>query len=460
MRVGIGLVVLCDLMVRSGSMVAHYTDEGVLPIKVLQEFYPKPGSFSFHNLSGSLWWQITLFVINALVALLLATGYRTRLASVLCWVFMVSLHNHNPFINQSGDDLLRMVLFFGIFLPWGNFYSIDARKTAFSKAKYFSLSAFGYMLLVGSVYFFSALYKTSPEWRTEGSAIYYALSLDQIKLGLGHYLYQFPLLMKVLTHFVFILEIVAPLLIFIPNRTGRFRSMAAALIILLHIGICLNLYVGFFYIIGITSAFGLLASKQMDWIEKRILKVKTVAVNGFFHHDLLYGKLLSYFNTLLLTFVISVTLLSNLSYIRNFPFLMSDKIAIVGNFLRLEQFWGMFSPNILKDDGWFVYKGLKTDGDTWDLYYNRSGINKNKPNRVVDMYESDRWRKFAENYQKNEYNFMRPYFCKYLIKKWNREHPDNKIDGLDIFFFKEVSLPDYKTAPIEELNVCLCYEKY
>jgi len=100
---------------------------------------------------------------------------------------------------------------------------------------------------------------------------------------------------------------------------------------------------------------------------------------------------------------------------------------------------------------------LKKDG-VWDIYNNKPQIVKQKPEAIVDMYKSDRWRKFAENYQRNEYNFMRPYYCRYLIRKWNKEHPDNRIDGLNILFLKEVSLPAYQTKDIVEENVCLCYE--
>jgi hypothetical protein len=75
------------------------------------------------------------------------------------------------------------------------------------------------------------------------------------------------------------------------------------------------------------------------------------------------------------------------------------------------------------------------------------------------MYPTDRWRKFAENYQRNTYNFMRPAYCHYLLRKWNAAHPDNKITGLNIIFLQEETLPDYKTKPLQQLNLCLCYEK-
>jgi hypothetical protein len=126
---------------------------------------------------------------------------------------------------------------------------------------------------------------------------------------------------------------------------------------------------------------------------------------------------------------------------------------------RLEQNWGMFSPYILKDDGYFVYSGYDPNKHRYiDIKHNTDSVSFKKPDIVVNEYESDRWRKYAENYVFNNNNYMRPYFCKYLIKKWNKEHPKNYINDLTIFFMKEVSLPNYQTKPIEKLAVCNCQD--
>ena len=192
MRIGVGIVLLLDLFIRSLSIKAFFTDAGVLPITVLKEFNWSPAYFSFHTLSGELWWQIVLFIINAICIILLIVGYRTRVFTFICWVFLTSIQNRNPFILQGGDDLLRILLFWALFLPWGERYSIQ--KTSSYKNNYFSWANIGYLLLPCSIFFFSALLKTSPEWRTDGTAIYYALSLDQIRMPLGTFIYQFPTL--------------------------------------------------------------------------------------------------------------------------------------------------------------------------------------------------------------------------------------------------------------------------
>src|SRR5438309_6910289 len=108
---------------------------------------------------------------------------------------LVSLQNRNTLILQGGDDALRLLLFWGIFLPWGNYYSVDRRKkqTDEDPKKYFSAASIGYALLIFSVYFFSGILKNSSEWDTrEGSALYYALNLDQMTWPLGKTMLSHP----------------------------------------------------------------------------------------------------------------------------------------------------------------------------------------------------------------------------------------------------------------------------
>ncbi|HWY09847.1 MAG TPA: hypothetical protein VN026_00910, partial [Bacteroidia bacterium] len=457
MRIGIGLVLLSDLIIRATALTAHYTQDGILPVSLLLEFDSKPLRWSFHYLNDSFAYQAILFILNGIVALFLIVGYRTRLITFLAWVFLVSLQNRNPFIQQSGDDLLRLILFWALFMPWGNFYSWDSKKLNSTVKNYFSFASFGYLLLIVSVYLFSAIQKTSPEWRTEGTAIYYTLSLDQLKVGMGDWLYERPTLMKFLTFLIFYyFDILVPLLLLIPFKNQMLRALCVLSLILLHIGISLNVYVGLFFVIGITSSLGLLPSSVMDWFDEKIFKIKTNFSDTFYETKLNY-ILRSCVNSFL-AFIIFFCLLYNLGCIPSFKYVLADKMVYLTNSLRLDQYWGMFSPNVYKTDGWYIYRGIKQNDSIWDIYNNKPGLDHAKPLDIDKMYPTDRWRKFAENFQKNDYNFMRPYYCKYLIREWNKKHPDNKIAGLNIIFLLEESLPDYKTAPLKEQNTCLCYE--
>lgn len=457
MRIAIGMVVLADLIIRATALREHYTSDGVLPVDLLLKFDEKPWRWSFHFLNDTFTYEALLFFINALFALLLIVGWRTKIITIVCWIFLVSLQNRNPFIQQSGDDFLRLVLFWGMFLPWGNFYSLDAKKLMSGAKNYFSVSALGYMVLVASVYVFSAVHKSSPEWRTEGTALYYALSLDQLKVGIGDWLYQYPTLMKALTFFVYYyLEIIAPLLILVPYKNQNLRALAAFSLILLHAGIASSLYVGLFFVIGLSSSLGLLSSGIMDKLDEKITHAGILTSTKFYAGK--SPKLIKQITSAFLLFIFLFCFASNLGNLPKFKFVPDDRFIYLNNALKLDQFWGMFSPGVYKTDGWYVYRGIKSNDSIWDIYNNKPGLDLTKPKDIDKMYPTDRWRKFAENYQKNDFNFLRPYYCRYLIREWNKKHPDNNIEGLNIIFILEESLPDYKTKPIKQQNTCLCYE--
>lgn len=456
MRIGVGLVLLIDLFIRSLSIRAFFTDEGVLPVGVLKAYNWNPYYFSFHALSGELWWQVMLFLLNALCIVLLIRGYRTRLFTFICWAFLTSLQNRNPFILQGGDDLLRLVLLWGIFLPWGERYT---GKPSSYPDRSFSYAHVGYILLIASVYFFSALLKTHAEWHSEGTALYYALSLDQLRLPLGTVLYQYPALMKVLTHIVFYLELIAPVFLVLPLANYRIRLTGIIAIALLHIGIAGTLYVGLFYIIGLVTLTGMLPSHWIDRLDARfgithshsapeeiqdgsvfVRETATVLVNG------------------LVALIICYCLMLNLGNVRKFPYMLDPSLVKFGNTLRLEQSWGMFSPSVYKDDGFYIYSGYTNSGSYIDLKRGGQPLSYAKPSSIISEFESDRWRKFGENYLFNNNNYMRPYFCSYLIKTWNRQHPEQAVSDLTIFFMKEESLPAYQTKPLEKSALCNCQD--
>ena len=122
-RVVLALLALADLISRATDLSAHYTDTGVLPRYALLQELPSRWRFSLHLLSGDAFVQAALFILAGLAALALLIGLRTRLMTVIVWVFLVSLHERNPLVLNAGDTLLRMLFFWGMFLPLGVYWS-------------------------------------------------------------------------------------------------------------------------------------------------------------------------------------------------------------------------------------------------------------------------------------------------------------------------------------------------
>lgn len=451
MRIGVALIVITDLFIRAGDLSAHYSDEGIWQGKYINTFNGKPGSWSFHALNGSPQWAFLLFALHFLFAVQLLIGYRTQLANFLVWVFTISLHNRNLFVLQGGDDLLRLLLFWGLFLPWNHRYSLDSKAGRLITGRR-SWGSAAYLILISSVYFFNVNLKTSGEWHSEGSAIYYALSLDQLRLKpFGDLLYHYPGLMKVATHTVYFIEFIMPVLIMWPARKGYLRFTAFLLLILLHTGIGLTLYIGLFFVINMVSAIGLIPGRVMDMAERKIRLLRS-ARKPLITQARVRHRVINWLSALFV-FVCLVVNLSGLSW---FAYELKKEMLYPVNALRLDQYWGMFSPHVLKDDGWYVYYGVDSLGRQWDLRRNEPYVDFGKPNYVAGMYRSDRWRKLAENMQTDSYTFLRPMFCRYIIRKWNQEHPERRMKMMSFYFMRKTNLENYRTTEVKKELFCVC----
>src|SRR5262245_7739405 len=75
-RIGLGLTLLVDLAGRWPDLVAHYTDDGVLPRSITPVY-----AISIHGLDGSAAYEWLLFLLAAAFAVALVVGYRTQLAT-------------------------------------------------------------------------------------------------------------------------------------------------------------------------------------------------------------------------------------------------------------------------------------------------------------------------------------------------------------------------------------------
>ena len=478
MRIWVAGIILTDLAIRASDLEAHYSNLGVLPLHVLFQYAWDPHFLSLHTLSGLWQVQALLFLVAAVFAVLLLIGHHTRFVTIISWLLMVSLHNRNTLISQGGDDLLRMLLFWAIFMPWGRYYSVDAvrrKEPLSSNTNCVSTATAAYIIQICIMYICTALLKNAPEWRTEGTALYYALSLDQVLMPLGKVIYPYPVLLTYLTHFTFYTELFIPILLFIPVYTTFFRFLFVGILAGFHVGISLTLFVGLFYLINFASLAGLIPKVGMDWIDRKVvpafsriylrlkqfwanfrnpipvsLQLKVSYPDSWRDHwfvPLREGVVLS-----LLVYV----LWWNLDVAVMQGRIMNNNSRILGSILRIDQYWGMFAPAVFKDDGWYVLDGITAQNKHLDLNQRGKTPDATKPASVMALFKNDRWRKYSENYLFTYNEFMRPYYCNYILRTWNEDHPNNPVTQLEVIYMKEVSLPDYKISPPQREVLCAC----
>lgn len=251
-RICLACLLLGDLADRAIDLSAHYTDSGVMPRAMLLDL----GGWrpSLHLMSGSVVIQGLLFVLSALFFCALLFGYRTRFTTAVCWVLVLSLQERNPYLVQGGDILIRLLLFWSIFLPLGARFSIDAAlNRQKSENQYFSIATIALLFQCMYVYFFGALLKTGDTWLGDGTALMYVLHVDSYATPIGQWFLAFPSLMQTLTYVIWYVELLAPFLMFLPFLHLPFRIIALLSLIVLHLGIFIFMKVGIFPFASLAS---------------------------------------------------------------------------------------------------------------------------------------------------------------------------------------------------------------
>jgi hypothetical protein len=268
-RIGLAITILVDLAMRARDLEAHYCDAGVLPRSA--SFY-RPSKLSLHLLSGEPWFQAILFVVAAVFAILMLVGWRARMATFVTWLLLISLQNRNPCVQTGGDALLRMLVFWCMFLPVNGRYALDsALNLSLSKRRkrIADVATLGILVQLAAMYGFSALLKTGDQWRENGSATYYALSLDMLTTPLGQWLREFPALLRGATFFVYYLELFALLIIFMPWRNAAFRLVMFLLLFSMHLSFQLCMYIGVFPLVAMVGVIALVPSGAWDWCTRK-----------------------------------------------------------------------------------------------------------------------------------------------------------------------------------------------
>jgi hypothetical protein len=289
LRILIGGMLLADLIIRAVSLRAHYTDFGVLPVAAqVHDLAAHPGRFSFHMESGDLNLQVWLFVLSGLFCLTLLVGFHTRLSLLASLVLMISVQNRNMEIETGGDYLLRLVCMWGLLLPLGARFSLDARSgrgvphessPCVRGNQYFSLATVAILVQMFIVYFFSALHKSHPIWRDQDLAIHYALLIDAFDTWLGEVLREFPALTAILTRMTLGYEFVAPwaifgagLIAFLPGLEssrayqGPLRTIVSITFFFFHMGLGMVLSLGTFAWFAMLIWIGLLPTYFWDQV--------------------------------------------------------------------------------------------------------------------------------------------------------------------------------------------------
>ncbi len=448
-RVALGLQVLSQSLLLSRDFAFFYQPDGVYPSA------NPSGSPLFHLLIGGL---------LPLLACALVVGFLTRLATLGCYLSLIFVHGANADILQGGDVLLRLLLFWSLFLPLGEVWSLDSRfkwMPRLSLPRTTSLTTGALTLQVCFVYWFAALLKSDPLWTQNGNALFYALSIEHFTTPFGLYLRQFPNLLRVLTFGTLCLEFAGPFLLLIPYQRDRLRLIAVILFVGFHlIGMQALLRIGLFPWVCATAWLIFIPGSTWDWLTakeatpagRKKEKIKRLATEQLKTAKATRAwPALDYVCSALVIAAFLDVLTWNIASVRgNDAMRWLTQHDVLGNALRLDQRWNMYAPYPRSDHGWLIVAADLANGTEVDLFTSQP-VSWDKPNDLGAYFGDDRWRRFLSNlFDEQDPKALQAY-ADYLVRRWNQQHPPGVVvQTVTIYYMKQVTQLDLTVTSPEK----------
>lgn len=413
-RIGLAALLLADLAYRALDFQAHYTDQGVLPRALYLEIFSEVEiTWSLHLILGSAPYTALLFLLAAVAALALLLGVHTRGAVLISWLLLVSLHNRQPLVVSGSDMILRLLLFWSFFLPLAGSPSVDRRGTApFHPRVELSPASAALLVQVVLIYAFSLIHKLlDPAW-TQLIAVEDAMQVEGVATALGRELLAYPALLRFAAASTLAIELVLPLLAFVPWATARIR-----------IGVVIAMWAFHLFGLGGTMNLGLFEYVMaLAWVP--------------FLPPLFWDRIAPGWNLprpdapparaaragiargAVVVCALSLVIVDNVvsldrSRFRGTPWTI---LRLPTRALALSQEWRLWSTPLR--NRYYVFRACLEDETEVDLHTG-GALDWDRPRRAS---RNNHWWKYQLFLSQPASRRLRPAYAGYLIREWNGEH--------------------------------------
>jgi len=389
----IAAIILGDLVSRLPTL-NDFLFPGAFYSNELSQRAAGPGLWSLYWISDSASWTIILLTINALAAFWLFLGVHTRIMTAVCTVLVWSLQVRMPLILTAGDVLLRGILVFALFLPWGARWSVDSIRgripvEAWGRSRLTNVATAALLLQIAMMYWFSGLAKLNVDW-LQGTAVAQSLELEMYVKPAGRWLLQAPLLTTALNYAVPAVEIIGPLLMFWPLTFRWARPVMMVLMCAMHVGIWLAMSIGIFSLVAIAAWLAFVPPRWWDRLTGRsAVPSESDAVpltTNYYAGQIACGILLG------------IVTLENLDNVDRpwAKFVLPDAVRPAINALMLWQEFEMFGTPP-RESPWFENVGQTQNGATVDLFTGEPTVAGRKPADVYAHLPGQPWRRLYYN---------------------------------------------------------------
>lgn len=275
-RIALGLITIYSFLLFAKDATAFFSDRGVLRVEAVEQVYTR----QWHTLLAYI---RSPFGVKCMLALLFAAGvcftigFHTRISSIALFVLVTSFHERNNLVLNSGDTVLRTMLFLFMFAPAGIALSVDCLRRRLRSpdpapsgpALVAPWAQRMMQLQVALIYFTTVYAKTRGELYHNGSAMYYVFGIVDFSVHGIENLMNYPVLYSALTFGTLFAEIAISFLIWFRAT----RPYAVAMGILLHLWIMWCMVLPVFGTLMISTYLCFFTEEEFDqvtdWLRRR-----------------------------------------------------------------------------------------------------------------------------------------------------------------------------------------------
>jgi uncharacterized membrane protein YphA (DoxX/SURF4 family) len=269
-RIAISFVAFLSILGKFPVRDTFYGGNAIISYETMSKQFPEPFWFFFRWMPEAdpllaLYFIFTLFCIFCLMI-----GFQTKLFSILSAILLITFSNRNMYIDNHGDNLLRISFFFLMFADSGRAFSVDRwwrRKKGLEGAEYPLVSPWPQRMLqlqLSYMYFETAWTKSGESWQ-DGTAIYWALNYLELRRFDFTYLFTSIWMVKLATWGTLAVEYSGATLIWFK----KLRYPVLFALFGLHIGINLSMQFPIFQYAMMASLINFIDPSLIErWVKK------------------------------------------------------------------------------------------------------------------------------------------------------------------------------------------------
>ena len=421
-RIGLGLVVLADGILRGRDIALMFAPDGFFPPDVVRAFHGTPAAWSLALAGDAAWWGPAVVAAEAVAGICLALGAWSRWSTIAAWALVISVVHRTPPATNAGDMWLIAMLFWSSFLPLGAVWSIDARRQFAGRmppSAACSVASAALLIQIATVYLGAGLAKCNASWLS-GEAMKHALSVHDHGNRLGMALSRLDWLSAPMTWLVVAVELVSPfVLIAVPATRVRIGLVVAFL--LFHAAIQATMSIGLFAAIGITAWLAVVPAGAWNalrfaappgpvvglpsWAARSCAAALALAAISFAHFWGLLGR-------------------------DPLPRPVAAGITAVG----VSQEWSMFGE-VPRQEQWIYGRAVLADGAVVDLLRDGVPLGVDPPDGGFWSLPHHRWHKFFWVLPRPHVRVFGGPAAAALARRWNERHDETRrVTSLELRF--------------------------